>query len=89
MSLRTTYPSPSTSNPLPMTKEQALERFMDRMITMHKTQARNTFNVARAVAKLDTSGEILPFFQAKQNFDDMYQRIDAAEQLKSAWERAR
>ena len=89
MSLRTTYDAPSTSNTLPMTKEQALERFMDHMISMQKMQARNTFKVAQAVAKLDTSGEILPFFQAKQDFDYMYERIDAAEELKSAWERAR
>ena len=89
MSLRTTYEPPSTSDSPPMTKEQAMDRFMDHMISVPKAQVGYTFEVARAVAKLDTSGEILTFSKALQNFDVLYERINAAEELKSAWERAR
>tara|TARA_X000001036_G_scaffold414867_1_gene430460 strand:- start:153 stop:371 length:219 start_codon:yes stop_codon:yes gene_type:complete len=72
-----------------MTKEQAMERFMDHMIRLQKSQIGATFTVAQAVARMDTSKEILPFSRALQDFDLINKKIEEAEDLKSAWERAR
>ena len=66
-----------------------MERFMDHMIRLQKSQIGATYRVAQAVARMDKSKEIYPIWMARQDFDGIHAKIDEAEELKSAWERAR
>ena len=62
-----------------------MEQWMDAMLSLQQTQAQAMFKVARAVAQMDTSKEILPFNQARQDFDRLQEKIGAVDALADAW----
>ena len=77
MSIRTPQ-----SNTLTLTKESAMERYMDAVLDLQKQQAVFTYRVGYAVA----TKQPLDFEWMRRDFDLVQEKIKEADQLKSAWE---
>ena len=80
MSIRT--PQSNTRNEPRLTKESAMERYMDAVLDLQKQQAVFTYRVGYAVA----TKQPLDFEWMRRDFDLVQEKIKEADQLKSAWE---
>ena len=75
--------------PAPTTKEETIERFMDVVIQAQDHQKWATFRVAKAVAQMDESKEILPYFMGRQDFDIANEDIEQLKKLSELYHRFR
>ena len=79
---RVEYPPPEEPR---ISKEMAMVQWMDAMLNLQKAQVGYTFMVARAVAQMDESKELLPFSQARQHFEILHDQITKVDALADQW----
>lgn len=82
---RVEYPPLSPQALPPMSKEMAMVQWMDAMLKLQKAQVEMIFQVARAVAQMDESKELLPFSWAHDQFQVVHDQISKADALADKW----
>ena len=75
--------------PLPSNKDDAILQFMEQTIRTQRVQQVATNRVARALSRMDKTGEFLPFNTVLQDQDLIQDQIDELHELKEAYRKGR